>query len=217
MVAFTQAVHIADPTSQTLTPRTLAFAASRQDAADASINYTRRLFTLDGSRQDAADASISYDRRLFTLDGSKQDAADVSTNYERRLFNFDEYRQDHDPTQGIPIPSGEFRLVEVSVAGPDGEPLPEILWVQSAGIFPTSAPVVDGKAQLFLLSGVAYTEFLAIAHNPDADYNYVWPQAESSEPIGGYVKEGSLRFVPIEASAGSTGYSAGGGAQFGGG
>jgi len=59
-------------------------------------------------------------------------------------------------TEGVIIPTGEFRPVVVEIEDDRGEPIPEAEWVRSAGLFPTSGRVQtvdDGRtyARLWLL------------------------------------------------------------------
>ncbi|MFA9418454.1 hypothetical protein [Natrinema sp. HArc-T2] len=107
---------------------------------------------------------------------------------------------------GILIP-GAFRGVEVVVVDPDGEPLENVDWVMSAGVFPTAAPVDDsGRATLPLLQ-TSYTEFQGIAEREGRPRNvkYSWfnPATDGDgnrlqEPISPRDETGIIVLDPVE-------------------
>jgi hypothetical protein len=121
---------------------------------------------------------------------------------------------------GILIP-GAFRPVDVTVVDPDGNPLPEVDWVLSTGVFPTAARISDdGRGDLPCLA-TTYTAFQGIASReggPDG-VKYTWfnPATDEDgnrlqEPIGPLDDEAEIVLEPVQIK----GLYVGAGTDFGG-
>jgi len=114
---------------------------------------------------------------------------DLSTYAEEQI------RSSIDP-DGFIIPTGEFRDVTVVIEDSAGDPIPEGLFIQSAGLFPTAARVRqadDGStyALLFLLNA-AYEDMALVAESGGA--TYVWYEAESSDGVPKETDQVTLQF-----------------------
>jgi len=114
---------------------------------------------------------------------------------------------------GVPVPTGSFRRVEVTLQDEDGAPLSNAIWVQSAGIFPTAAPVdSNGVANMWLLE-VQYTSFQVLADSGRAGVDYVWYEPiDANDPINPLDDTATLKFQTSRI----TGLSAGNGPMMGG-
>lgn len=118
---------------------------------------------------------------------------------------------------GVIIP-GVFRPVDVTVVDPDGDPLPEVDWVMSAGTFPTAARVDEqARATLYLLK-TEYQDFMGVAERTvgdgeGADYTWYNPPDGLQESINP-VRDKSAEVVlnPVEIK----GLWVGAGTDFGG-
>ncbi|WP_188853272.1 hypothetical protein [Haloarcula argentinensis] len=121
---------------------------------------------------------------------------------------------------GVLIPAA-FRPVRVSVVDPDGNPLPEVEWVMSAGVFPTAA-AIDGSAQGDLpCLATTYSRFMGVARRDGGPngVRYTWfsPAIDADgnpqqEPIGPLDDSAEIVLDPVEIK----GLYAGTGADFGG-
>lgn len=177
----------------------VAFTQARTPENHIDGGWTSRLlaFTEGDARPLTLDAD--HDRRLWSLTEGDARPLTLDADHDRRLEGFTDAPSPVQRMSGIPIPSGEFRRVRVAVVDGDGEPLTAARWVQSADIFPTSAPVDEnGIAYLWLLDGIQYQSFLCLGSNDDtkAKWDYVWYEADGSNDVGPFVSEATLVFDP---------------------
>lgn len=188
MVSYTQAV--AGDTTTSLDHVRRGFAHTRGDATTGAVNvgHTRRLFQY--GRGDATTGAVDVDHTRRRFDFGVSDSRPRYTN------------------AGIPIPSSEFRYVEVELLDDKDNPLANAVWVQSAGIFPTSARVEETKdgsmiAHVWLLDGIAYNSFLCLGENPEtaAEYDFVWYEATGSSDVGPHTKRATLKFKPAKPTS----------------
>ena len=87
---------------------------------------------------------------------------------------------------GVSIP-GVFLPVDVVVRDADGNRLPEVKWIMSAGVFPTAARVDENAEATMRLLGTTYTEFMAVAEDDVSGtefLDYAWyTGSQEQEPI----------------------------------
>jgi len=191
-----------------------SFTEAEAQGGTVSRTYSARL---TGHTQGvAAGGTVGRDHaaRLFGHPQGDGLTESMNRHYGPRLRDFPSDEASRQLISGIPIPSGAFRLVTVDVENPDGGPLEDAVWVQSAGIFPTSGRVKDGTAKLWLLDGVKYNSFLCLGENPEpnAKYDYVWYEAAGSNDVDPFTKETTLVFDPQKETSPLV---AGGGVFFG--
>lgn len=122
---------------------------------------------------------------------------------------------------GISIP-GVFLPVDVVVRDPDGNRLPQVKWIMSAGVFPTAARVDANAEATMRLLGTTYTEFMAVAEDDTSEtefLDYAWyTGAQDQEPVAPLSQDSAeIVITPerVEMEGGPTGLSAGSGVNFG--
>ncbi|QFR21081.1 hypothetical protein GBQ70_11700 [Halomicrobium sp. ZPS1] len=102
----------------------------------------------------------------------------------------------------------------MEVVDPDGNPLPEVEWVMSAGVFPTAAAIDDdARGDLPCLS-TTYTTFMGVArraNGPDG-VRYTWfnPAVDDDgnplqEPIGPLDDTAQIVLDPVKLKGLSVG------------
>jgi len=181
--------------------------------------HTRRLATPQQAPAGSGAVGNGHERRLATPTLGDATTGAESPPHARRLLEAPQADARSVVESGIPVPTGAFRRVRVTLEDDDGNPLEEAVWVQSAGIFPTSAKVQtaeDGTvwADMWLLDGIAYDSFLCIGKNPDpgARFEYVWFEAEESNDVTALGDSAKLVFDPQKPLGG---FQAGDGVFFG--
>jgi hypothetical protein len=122
-------------------------------------------------------------------------------------------------SDGVIIPTGDFRDVLVTLVDTDGEPLEGVKWVQSAGLFPTAARAYteDGETQARMwLLRAAYDSFLVLAESDRPGLDYVWYQLSEDENDTPAIEENQNEATLVFETARVSGLYVGGGADFGG-
>ncbi|NLV09359.1 hypothetical protein GOC74_05375 [Halomicrobium mukohataei] len=113
----------------------------------------------------------------------------------------------------ILIPAA-FRPVAVEVVDPDGNPLPEVEWVMSAGVFPTAAAIDDDAQGDLPCLSTTYTTFMGVARRsggPDG-VRYTWFNPATDEdgnplqdPIGPLDDTATIVLDPVKLKGLSVG------------